>query len=881
MSRAAGQRPWWACVAVLAMLVWAPLPQGSVPLAYRHALTMLMALCCCLVAGYALLRRSPLPLPVGTGWLIGLLGIGVVQLLPGLTALRSSLAVPAEAGASTISLVPARSGARALELAVLISIGVVAARLFASGRQALVLAWVLLASAAGLSVYGLLVHAGTIAPLHLAEQREPAGVVVATFFNRNNFAGLLEMALLSGVGLAWWTWQRRSAPVLVAVLALLLVTAVALVATHSRAGLVCCGFGLLLLVVLLRRGQRRASPWPALLGAAALLLLSFAALGPDTLTERFADIPDELASAGTRPDIWAAGARLVWHAPMLGTGLGTYGDVSPFTQGSAVPGHVEHAHCDPLQAVVEVGLVGLAMLLVAGAFFWRHAWRGMAATDDPRRRSLAAGLLAGVGALTAHGLVDFNFQIPANALWVAVCAGAAAGLLAPLRRAPSIGWQPLLCPAALLAVNALVVADAAQATRSALVLAADPKPSQAVSCRRALAVHPLTGEPARAACFALLAADNAEQHADEVEALARGAIARNPLSPSAHRALALALLLLEQPGAERAMQRALRCVNPHDRSRFTETAAFAFIRHGRLDVGCRWLRQVMQQRAGRRSELLTQLWLEVPVYDLVRAAVPNEPAAHREFAHVLFLAGELAARELELAAARGEPARVDHFTLADGVWLTGKRLRQHRDSAGQQHVSIALEFDLDTPQTPPVPFLLRCHGSGRVWRRSCSTAEVPFEISFALDRSVPPGDYVVDLLLHPELPAVPLGSIAVAGRALRARADRSYEAATSLYLHTRRDAMSADVHGVALQHGDELWRDLKLPPGASVVRVMVGAGSGVVEASFSGEQLQPTGQPSARMRSFRLPSGDTVGRLRLRAEQAAVVRSFQIECGGA
>ena len=83
----------------------------------------------------------------------------------------------------------------------------------------------------------------------------------------------------------------------------------------------------------------------------------------------------------------------------------------------------EHAHNDYLELIAEQGALGAVLL--GGAVFAAMATNMLAFL---RRRDLGArAVLFGVNvatvALLIHGLVDFNFHIPANAAYFFVLLG--------------------------------------------------------------------------------------------------------------------------------------------------------------------------------------------------------------------------------------------------------------------------------------------------------------------------------------------------------------------------------------------------------------------------------------------------------------------------
>ena len=106
---------------------------------------------------------------------------------------------------------------------------------------------------------------------------------------------------------------------------------------------------------------------------------------------------------------------MIQDRPILGHGLGTYAVAfSPYGRavGTAV---VNQAHNDYLQLLAEMGVFGAILCIAFIGLLARSAWVGLSRRDH-LARAVAAGVTAGLFALMLHELVDFNLQIPSNAL---------------------------------------------------------------------------------------------------------------------------------------------------------------------------------------------------------------------------------------------------------------------------------------------------------------------------------------------------------------------------------------------------------------------------------------------------------------------------------
>ena len=90
--------------------------------------------------------------------------------------------------------------------------------------------------------------------------------------------------------------------------------------------------------------------------------------------------------------------------------------VFPRYRAETIVNFYDHAHNDYAQFASESGLLGLALL---GAFVSMSLGAALLAQwrrRDPLMRGMAFACVMGTTAILIHSWVDFNLQIPANAL---------------------------------------------------------------------------------------------------------------------------------------------------------------------------------------------------------------------------------------------------------------------------------------------------------------------------------------------------------------------------------------------------------------------------------------------------------------------------------
>lgn len=224
-------------------------------------------------------------------------------------------------------------------------------------------------------------------------------------------------------------WERAAAAVA------LLVAGLALFLTLSRGAWVGAAVAVLGMTLGLflfeRRGRGLRLLWggvaavrrrPALLILVALSAAALVAiLGAVTLA-RWESRPQWLfhGSLSARYDVMDAGRDMFRDHLLVGAGPGTYGLLYPSYSGKH-PVYGFHAHNGYIQAGVEIGLVGIAVLALGGVvvawLLWRAYCRG-----DPGHKLLAMACAAALAGFLIHNVADAAnlWKAPLAALAVVV-----------------------------------------------------------------------------------------------------------------------------------------------------------------------------------------------------------------------------------------------------------------------------------------------------------------------------------------------------------------------------------------------------------------------------------------------------------------------------
>jgi O-antigen ligase len=80
----------------------------------------------------------------------------------------------------------------------------------------------------------------------------------------------------------------------------------------------------------------------------------------------------------------------------------------------------DYTHNDYVQFAAESGVVGLGLLGLVVALSLGAALRAQWLRRDPLMRGMSFASIMGVTAILIHSWVDFNLQIPANAVYFMV-----------------------------------------------------------------------------------------------------------------------------------------------------------------------------------------------------------------------------------------------------------------------------------------------------------------------------------------------------------------------------------------------------------------------------------------------------------------------------
>ena len=437
--------PWGAdyplFVALVALLVWVPLPLGSNrPWSWALMQAWILVIGTLWLWGAVRGRWSVTPALLRARWVLALFGAwiawGLAQMIPvpgSLLVLLSPGAAEIYADAGVVGWVPITLDSHASLIVWVGGVGYLTLfcliLLLVHGRQRLyALASILVLAALAQAMFAsLMALSGTRFWFGAANS-----YAHGSFPNRNHLAGFLEMSIALGIGLlmaqldpdgAGSSWRQRLRNWTSTLLGYkarlriyLAIMVITLVLTGSRMGNTAF-FASILGASLVALLFYRRLPRSALVLLVSLVLVDLFILGSwfglDRVRER---LEKTVLTQEERYHVDVHGLGYLDDFWVSGSGGGTFAVVFPGYRDQGIAPHLYvHAHNDYLESLLEYGVLGLVLpggiVLLSVAAALRVLYR----RRDPLPRGMAFASLMGIMAILIHSTADFNLHIPANA----------------------------------------------------------------------------------------------------------------------------------------------------------------------------------------------------------------------------------------------------------------------------------------------------------------------------------------------------------------------------------------------------------------------------------------------------------------------------------
>jgi O-antigen ligase len=409
----------------LFLLVFTPLAYGTVePWSEAVAELVVLAMAVVFVVGRAF-RDWELRFELPLGWLPATLFLGLVVL---------QAVVP-------MSVDPHATRREALRLLAVAAFFLICWNTYRTRAQIQRAVWTMIGVGTLLAVFGIVQRVTWNNHLYWVGPEITAGAPFGPFVNRAHFAGLMVVVVPMALALmlAWrrrkpptrrwrvtlrdrvrdWSSGEGSAANLIPFL--VLVMGGAALVSGSRGGMLAVLAALVAMVV----GSAASGPsWvgrTVRLGlSVVLIVLAGIWIGGDILYGTIERLGAELGRPTESPRllIWTDGLILWLAAPVLGTGLGTFGVAFPRVRTLEAPVVYTHAESDWVQLLTDTGVLGLALALAAIVCVALLLGQRLRQAPSRAARIFAlAGLVALAGAVV-QGVGNYNLPVMSNFFYV-------------------------------------------------------------------------------------------------------------------------------------------------------------------------------------------------------------------------------------------------------------------------------------------------------------------------------------------------------------------------------------------------------------------------------------------------------------------------------
>ncbi|MYM37624.1 polymerase [Duganella sp. FT94W] len=276
--------------------------------------------------------------------------------------------------------------------------------------------------------------------------------VMGTFANRNHFAGYMELTLAVGIGLmlarlgnsgpSYSGWRHRVASGMQFLLSpkmrlrlMLVIMVIALVLTRSRMGNTAFFAAMLIVGLISLPLSWRAAPATVAL-ITSLVIVDVVLVGTWVGLDKVVSRIDEttLAASGQGnagkvingkhvedsveerllPARYTV--QMISDFPVFGTGGGSFYTTFTRYRPPEIVGYYDHVHNDYAEIASDHGLLGGGLLAALVLATFGISLKIMLKRRSSLPRGIAFAAMMSTVALAIHSSVDFNLQIPANAL---------------------------------------------------------------------------------------------------------------------------------------------------------------------------------------------------------------------------------------------------------------------------------------------------------------------------------------------------------------------------------------------------------------------------------------------------------------------------------
>ncbi|HZF41014.1 MAG TPA: O-antigen ligase family protein [Blastocatellia bacterium] len=318
-----------------------------------------------------------------------------------------------------------------LVLCSLLALSVLAANFLTSSRWLLTLTRFLIFFGAVMGVFGLVQYFSGSSSIYWL--RHAGGSAFGPFFNRDHFAGYMELLIALPVALIVTSYLCGEKRLVYGIAAMFM--GVAAIFTLSRSGMISIFAEMIFIAAMsFRRNHmtigdgepgkaRMATGLAAIVAILAAIVIGVIWIGAEPVINRIAtgdpnssDLGKTQSFYSVRGEIWENTWTMIRHNPLTGVGLGAYETAYPiYSRENGTQGVTAEAHNDYLQILADAGVIGAIFALWFIWALFRAIARGVR-SHDPLMAAVALGGGAGLFGLLVHSVFDFNLHLPSHAM---------------------------------------------------------------------------------------------------------------------------------------------------------------------------------------------------------------------------------------------------------------------------------------------------------------------------------------------------------------------------------------------------------------------------------------------------------------------------------
>jgi O-antigen ligase len=289
------------------------------------------------------------------------------------------------------------------------------------------------------SVYGLVQYLGNFNYIWLVRRTAYESMATGTLINRNHYALLMNMCICTSLGYLYYRSTRMVGDTgisfrrlvslpgfakLIWIVIWIVLMGIALMFSTSRMGIAALFLSIGAMMIAAGTATQHARRTAVV---AVLLIVAIAGsavyIGVDALFERYESISQERSSDTDRIALWRDAWKMIAEYPVFGQGFGTFRWTYPAYESVQPDIPAQYAHNDYLQALAEVGVIGLGLLIWAFGAIWRTAVKNIRNLNDPLARGIGIATIGALTAIALQEITDFGLYIPGVAVAAAFLVG--------------------------------------------------------------------------------------------------------------------------------------------------------------------------------------------------------------------------------------------------------------------------------------------------------------------------------------------------------------------------------------------------------------------------------------------------------------------------